>query len=341
MKTHVTVIPSDGIISVDGEVLFLDGIKSETFHALQWHDGAGHVEPGDGLPNEELSTDDYAGRVAPFVALWEEEKARLEEEANRPPTDEELAAQAVAEARAQSRTVLMARMQADMVQTGAFAAAEFATFAKAGLFTDWAAGQTYAKGYRLAHKGIVYEVMQEVTAIENQPPDAAGLLAVYRPLSVDPETGDEPDGSREHPFAFLYGMDVTKDSYYTYEGKLWLAKADMPACVWTPGTAGLWQWEEARKWQVLTSTATARICVRVAATSSLKATSVSLRQQDTAQLTRSQTATGLFATATACRRTAPHYSYRRKSVGLPTVGQLFNTQPFHKQQKIKEKNETK
>ena len=232
MKTHVTVIPSDGIISVDGEVLFLDGIKSETFHALQWHDGAGHVEPDDGLPNEELSTDDYAGRVAPFVALWEEEKARLEEEANRPPTDEELAAQAVAEARAQSRTVLMARMQA--------------TFAKAGLFTDWAAGQTYAKGYRLAHKGVVYKVMQEeVTAIENQPPDATGMLAVYRPLSVDPETGEEPDGSREHPFAFLYGMDVTKDSYYTYEGKLWLAKADMPACVWVPGTAGLWQWEEA------------------------------------------------------------------------------------------------
>lgn len=205
MKTHVTVIPSDGIISVDGEVLFLDGIKSETFHALQWHDGAGHVEPGNGLPNEELSTDDYAGRVAPFVALWEEEKARLEKEANRPPTDEELAAQAVAEARAQSRTVLMARMQADMVQTGAFAAAEFATFAKAGLFTDWAAGQTYAKGYRLAHKGVVYEVMQEVTAIENQPPDATGMLAVYRPLSVAPETGEEPDGSREHPFAFLYG----------------------------------------------------------------------------------------------------------------------------------------
>ena len=161
------------------------------------------------------------------------------------PTDEQLSAQALAEARAQSSTILMARMQADMVQTGAFAAAEFATFAKAGLFTDWAAGQTYAKGYRLAHKGIVYEVMQEVTAIENQPPDAAGLLAVYRPLSVDPETGEEPDGSREHPYAFIYGMDVTKDSYYTYEGKLWLARADMPACVWTPGTEGLWQWEEA------------------------------------------------------------------------------------------------
>lgn len=81
MKTHVTVIPSDGIISVDGEVLFLDSIKTENFHALQWHDGTGHVEPGDGLPNEELSSDDYEGRVAPFVALWEEEKERLTAEA--------------------------------------------------------------------------------------------------------------------------------------------------------------------------------------------------------------------------------------------------------------------
>lgn len=245
MKAHVTVIPSDGIISVDGEVLFLDSIKAETFHALQWHDGAGHVEPGHGLPNEALSAGDYDGRVAPYVALWEEEKARLDEEANRPPTEEELAARALAEARAHSSAILMARMQADMVQTGAFAAPEFATFARAGLFMEWAAGQTYAQGYRLTHEGIVYEVMQEVSAIENQPPDAAGMLAVYRPLSVDPETGEEPDGSREHPFAFLYGMDVQEGSYYSYEGTLWLARADMPACVWLPGTAGLWQWEEA------------------------------------------------------------------------------------------------
>lgn len=156
-------------------------------------------------------------------------------------TKEERIAQAIEN----SHAILMARMQADMVQTGSFAADEFATFAVAGLFMEWTAGQTYAKGYRLAHKGIVYEVMQEVTAIENQPPDTAGMLAVYRPLSVDPETGDEPDGSRERPFSFLYGMDVKNGSYYSYEGKLWLAKADMPACVWVPGTAGLWQWEEA------------------------------------------------------------------------------------------------
>ena len=155
------------------------------------------------------------------------------------PTEEERIAQAIEN----SRTILMARMQADMVQTGAFAAAEFATFAKAGLFADWAAGQTYAKGYRLAHKGIVYEVMQEVTAIENQPPDAAGMLAVYRPLSVDPETGEEPDGSKEHPYAFLYGIDVRSGKYYSYNNHLYLAKSDMMACVWPPDTEGLWQWE--------------------------------------------------------------------------------------------------
>ena len=84
----------------------------------------------------------------------------------------------------------MARMQTDLVQTGAFAASEFATFAQAGLFTTWAAGQTYARGYRLVHRGIVYEVLQDVTALADQPPDAAGMPAVYRPLSVAPESGD-------------------------------------------------------------------------------------------------------------------------------------------------------
>ena len=123
-------------------------------------------------------------------SLWEEEKERLEAGARRPATEEGPAAQALAAARAQSSAILMARMQTDLVQTGAFAASEFATFAQAGLFTTWAAGQTYARGYRLVHRGIVYEVLQDVTALADQPPDAAGMPAVYRPLSVAPESGD-------------------------------------------------------------------------------------------------------------------------------------------------------
>ena len=93
-------------------------------------------------------------------------------------------------------------------------------------------------------EGVVYEVIQQVTAIETQPPSAEGMLAIYRPLSVDSETGEEPDGTLENPYTYLDGMDVYNGKYYTYNGKLYLAKADMTPCVWAPDTAGLWQWEE-------------------------------------------------------------------------------------------------
>lgn len=155
-------------------------------------------------------------------------------------------------AREASLSIISSSIARSYIQTASFASGEFALFARAGLFDEWEPDVQYSKGSRLVCDGIVYEVQQDVRSIESQPPFAAGMLAVYRPLSVDPETGDEPDGSREHPYAFLYGMDVTKDSYYSYEGKLWLAKADMPACVWTPGTEGLWQWEEVKNEAVYT-----------------------------------------------------------------------------------------
>lgn len=129
-------------------------------------------------------------------------------------------------------------------QTQPFSAAQFSVLAQAGVFENWEAGKTYQAGYRLTHEGIVYEVIQEITSQAHQPPNAEGMLAIYRPLSVDAETGEEPDGTMENPYEFLYGMDVTNGCYYTYEGKLYLAKADMKPCVWYPGTEGLWQWEE-------------------------------------------------------------------------------------------------
>lgn len=157
-----------------------------------------------------------------------------------PLTEDELASVAHAEA----LSVIAADVARAHVQTAAFAATDFELFAKAGLFQAWAPGVQYSKGYRLVCDGVVYEVVNDVLSVENQPPFAQGMLAVYRPLSVDPETGEEPDGSRERPFAFLHGMDVKNGSHYSHEGKLWLAKTDMPACVWEPGTPGLWQWEE-------------------------------------------------------------------------------------------------
>lgn len=80
MKQHVTVVSSDRLIIVDGIALCFDFSAPENMHALQWHEGSGHIEWTDDI-NHPLTPDDYEADVAPFVALWEAEKARLDEEA--------------------------------------------------------------------------------------------------------------------------------------------------------------------------------------------------------------------------------------------------------------------
>lgn len=39
-------------------------------------------------------------------------------------------------------------------------------------------------------------------------------------------------------------VNVENGKYYSYKGKTYLAKADMPNCVYPPDTPSLWQWEE-------------------------------------------------------------------------------------------------
>ena len=39
-------------------------------------------------------------------------------------------------------------------------------------------------------------------------------------------------------------VNVQNGKYYSYKGKVYLAKADMPNCVYPPDTPSLWQWEE-------------------------------------------------------------------------------------------------
>ena len=80
MKQHVTVVPSDRLVIVDGEALRFDFKVPEGVHAIQWHDGSGHVE-WTGKNNTDLKETDYETQVTPFVALWEAEKARLMAEA--------------------------------------------------------------------------------------------------------------------------------------------------------------------------------------------------------------------------------------------------------------------
>ena len=136
------------------------------------------------------------------------------------PTPEEAAMFAQAEASA----ILTKKAHKQLAQTETFSAAEFATLAKAGLYDPWAAGAKYIKGNRFVHGGVVYEAQQAVTAQAHQAPDSAGMLAIYRPISA---SGDTADGSRDKPYAYLNGMDVSTGKYYSFEGKLYLAKSDM------------------------------------------------------------------------------------------------------------------
>ena len=76
----VTVVPADNLIIVDGKALVFPFDAPANMHALQWRGDTGHTEWTDG-PNQPLTAEDYDEQVAPYVALWEEEKRRLEAEA--------------------------------------------------------------------------------------------------------------------------------------------------------------------------------------------------------------------------------------------------------------------
>lgn len=76
----VTVVPSDSLIIVDGAALVFPFDAPTNLHALQWRGGTGHTEWTDG-PNQPLTAEDYDEQVAPFVKLWQDEKARLEQAA--------------------------------------------------------------------------------------------------------------------------------------------------------------------------------------------------------------------------------------------------------------------
>ena len=83
--SRVTVVPADRLVIVDDQALTFDFNAPGRMHALQWDGLQGHIEwkgYGHEQPrNELLTADSYADRVAPYVELWKEEKARLEQAA--------------------------------------------------------------------------------------------------------------------------------------------------------------------------------------------------------------------------------------------------------------------
>ena len=131
-------------------------------------------------------------------------------------------------------------LQAMQVRAAALAipaADDAAAFTLAPLCKTWAAGAHYDALEIVNHEGRPYRVVQAVDSLEHQMPGSAGMLAIYRPIDPAP-------GTHEEPKTFYFGMDVKEGLYYTSAGKLYLAKADLPACTYAPGTDGVWQWDE-------------------------------------------------------------------------------------------------
>lgn len=79
MNKDVIVVMADKLIVVDGRALNFDfalpiGLPTN-LHAIQWHDGKGEIEFTDDY-NQSISGQElYDLEVAPFVALWEVQKA--------------------------------------------------------------------------------------------------------------------------------------------------------------------------------------------------------------------------------------------------------------------------
>ena len=202
-----------------------------------------------GQNNVALDASDYIEKVEPFVTLWEAEKARLdaeataaEEEYNKP---ENVQARKIAEAKDMSTQILNTYSCVNLLKTADFTTEEYNVFATAEMYPKWEPNVDYKANDRILHEGVIYKVVQPVHSIENQAPNAEGMLAIYSPLSTG-TVSEESVGTKEDPITFISGMEVFENKYYTYANKLWLCNAYMNPCIWTPGTVGLWQWTEVK-----------------------------------------------------------------------------------------------
>ena len=104
IKQHVTVVPSDNLIIVDGETLRFNFAAPSDLHALQWHGEQGHRE-WTSRPGTPFTVTGYAEIVQPYVTLWQAEKLRRDQVA--------AAEQALAEAAYNSETARAGRLRAE------------------------------------------------------------------------------------------------------------------------------------------------------------------------------------------------------------------------------------
>lgn len=106
-------------------------------------------------------------------------------------------------------------------------------------YPEWKEGTAYTVGDIITSNGLFYEVKANHTSNAAYPVETT--FAYYRLIELT-HTGTIDDPI---PYPETAGIVVNVESgkYYSYKGTVYLAKADMPNCVYPPDTAGMWQWE--------------------------------------------------------------------------------------------------
>jgi len=97
------------------------------------------------------------------------------------------------------------------------------------------------KGEIIRYDGLYYEIVAPHTSNAAAYP-VQTTFAYYR--LVELEHAGTLDDPIPYPETAGIVVNVVEGLYYSYKGAVYLAKANMPNCVYPPDTAGLWQWEK-------------------------------------------------------------------------------------------------
>ena len=109
-------------------------------------------------------------------------------------------------------------------------------------YPEWEDAHSYnTVGEILKYNGRYYEVIAAHTSNGVAYP-VETTFAYYRLVELT-HTGTIDDPI-PYPETAGIVVNVENGKYYSYKGKIYLAKADMPNCVYPPDTPSMWQWEE-------------------------------------------------------------------------------------------------
>lgn len=149
MINQLTVIPEDGVIIVDGEPLFFPFSAPAGMRAFQWHNGAGHIEYSNGMPNRKIGPDDFEADGLPFVSLWHAEKNRLEEEKKREPSMEEQRDEFISAIQLYLDSFAWTRNYDNILSAASYATSKNPRFAAEGQYAVELRDAVWAKGYEI------------------------------------------------------------------------------------------------------------------------------------------------------------------------------------------------